>query len=69
MLPDPPQRGEVELDPVRAMASMTVARCDFMLDHYGFATPITGNKRLRHEYRLFVRPARFLDAPPLEPRC
>lgn len=57
MLSDSP---EIELMEIRPLASVTLARSEFMYEQYGFASPISGNERLRHEYRQFARTARLM---------
>lgn len=53
-------RPEIELMEIRPLASVTVARSEFMYREYDFASPISGNERLRHEYRAFARTARLM---------
>lgn len=65
-------RPEIELLPMRPIASVTVARSEFMNREYDYASPVDGDERLKHEYRLFVRTARLMrtdaaTAPGLKP--
>lgn len=48
-------RPEIELLPMRPIASVTVAKSEYMNREHGFASPVDGDDRLRHEYRTFVR--------------
>lgn len=60
-------RPEIELMEIRPLASVTVARTEFMNREYGFASPISGNERLRHEYRAFARTARLVHVAVVGP--
>lgn len=75
-------RPEIELLPMRPIASVTVARSEFMNREYDYASPVDGDERLKHEYRQFVRTARLMQADaaagdlhdladylPMEPTC
>lgn len=53
-------RPEIELLTIRPLETVTVARSEFMNREYGFASPVSGNQRLRHEYRQFARTARLM---------
>lgn len=65
-------RPEIELLPMRAIASVTVAKSEYMNREHGFASPVDGDDRIRHEYRHFVRAGRMPgvdDYEPMEPPC
>lgn len=65
-------RPEIELLPMRPIASVTVAKSEYVNREHGIASPVSGNDRLRHEYRHFVRAGRVHDVDdyePMEPTC
>lgn len=75
-------RPEVELLPMRPIASVTVSQAEYMFETHDFSSPVDGDARRRHEAQQFIRTARLMlhdaaagdlhdleDYMPMEPPC